>query len=129
MLLEADPLRQHHSQGVIDPSHLMRRLTIGNHVAHGCLYRLQNFDLQPASRFPRLSFAPGELAINVCEFIPSPPIRENRPGELACGLGSHTILKSKRSLPSCTPVFPFAEGCPQRGPFGAHYLYIVILTL
>ncbi len=129
VLFEADPLRQHHPKRVVDPSHLVRRLAIRNHVAHHRLHRLQYFDLQPASRFPRPSFAPAHIAINVCEFIPSPPIRENLPDELPAGLGRHTILKSIHNLPSGTPVFLFAMGFPNVGPLGSNYLYIVSLTM
>src|SRR5206468_152523 len=57
----------------------------------------------------RLPFTPNHLAINICELIPSPPIRKNLPGELAASFGGHTILKSKHGLLSYTPVFRFAE--------------------
>ena len=128
MFLEADPLRQNHSERVVDPSHFVRGLAIRNHVAHHGLHRVQYLDFQPAARFPGPSFAPFHLAIDIREFIPSPPVRENFPGEPAAGLGGHTILKSKHNLLSYTPVFLVAEDS-LRGSFGAYYLYIVSLTL
>src|SRR6266436_4906584 len=109
MLFEADPLRQDHSERVVDPSHFVRWLAVGNHVAHHSFHWLQHFDVEPATRFPRFPFTPSHLAINIYELIPSPPIRKNLPGELAAGFGGHTILKSKHGLLSCTPVFRFAE--------------------
>jgi hypothetical protein len=105
MLFETDPLRQHYSERVVDPTHLVRRLTIRYDVTHNRLHWLQNFDFQPASRFPRPSFAPVQLAINVCKFIPSPPIRENLPGQIPAGLRVHTILKSKHILLFRAPSF------------------------
>ncbi len=106
MLFETDPLRQHDSERVVDPTHFMRWLAIRYDVTHNRLHRLPDFNLQSASRFPRLSFAPVQLAVNVCKFIPPPPVRENLPGELPAGLGVHTILKSKHILLFRTPVFP-----------------------
>jgi hypothetical protein len=118
MFLEADPLRQHHPEGVVDPSYFVRGLAIGDHVAHHGFYWLQHFDVEPASRLPRSSFTPSHLAVNICEFIPSSPIRKNLPGELAAGLGRYTILKSKHNLLSCTPIFRFAEEFPNEGLSG-----------
>lgn len=118
MFFEADPLRQHHPERVVDPSHFVRGLAIRDHVAHNRLHRLRYFDLQPAARFPGLSFAPFHLAIDICEFIPAPPVRENFPGESPAGFGRHTILKSKHNFPSCTPVFPFVLGFPNEGRSG-----------
>ena len=106
LLFEADPLRQHHSERVVDPTYLVRWLTIRYDMAHNRLHRLQNFDFQPASRFPWPSLAPVQLAIDVRKFIPSPPIRENLPSQLPAGLGVHTILKSKHILLFRTPIFP-----------------------
>jgi len=128
MLFETNPLRQHHSERVVDPTHFVRWLTIRYDVTHNRLHRLQDFDFQPASRFPRSSFAPAQSAINVREFIPSPVIRKNLPGELPAGLGGHTILKSKHNLLFRTPVFLQFWGS-QRGSFGAYSLYTVSLTL
>jgi hypothetical protein len=125
---EAHPLRQHHSQRVVNPSHPVRGLAIRNHVADYRSYRLQYFDLQPATGFPGPSFTPFHLAVNICEFIPSPPVGKNIPGEFPAGLGCNTILKSEHNLPSCTPVFLLAEDA-QRGSFVDYYLYIVSLTL
>jgi len=113
MIFEADPLGQYHPEGVVDPSHFVRGLATCDHVTHHGLHRLQYFNLQPASRFPRPSFLPANFSINVCKFIPSPPIRENFPSKLAAGPGRHTILKSKHNLPSCTPVFQYFEGSPE----------------
>ena len=106
MLFETDPLRQHHSERVVDPTHFVRRLTIRYHVTHNRLHWLQNFDFQPASRFPGPSFGPVQSAIDVRKFIPSPPIRESLPNDLPAGLGVHTILKSKHILLFRTPIFP-----------------------
>ena len=128
VLFETDPLRQHDTQRVVDPAHLMRWLTVRYDVTHNRLHWLQDFDFQPASRFPRPSFSPVQLAIDVCEFIPSPVIRKNLPGEFSAGLGGHTILKSKHILLFRTPVFPQFWGS-QREPFGAYSLYTVSLTL
>src|SRR6266849_157051 len=128
MFLEAYSLRQNHPERMVDPSHFVRRLTIGNHVAHDGLYRLSHFDFEPASRLPWSAFTPAHFTINVCEVIPSPPIGENFPSQLFAGLGRHTILKSKHNLLSCTPCFR-NFGIPTRGSFGAYSLYIVSLTM
>src|SRR5438094_7793255 len=110
MLVEVNPLRQNNAERVVDPPASVCGLTIRNDVAHYRFYRLEHFDIQAASGFPRPAFAPVQLAINVCEFIPAPPIRENLPGKLPAGLGGHTILKSKHDLgPQSQPTaFPAA---------------------
>src|SRR5258708_21573706 len=95
MLFEADPLRQDHSERVVDPSHFVRGLAVGNHVTHHCFHWLQHFDVEPASRLPRFPFTPSHLAINICELIPSPPIRKNLPGQRAAVSSRRTILQSK----------------------------------
>lgn len=107
--LEADPLRQDHAERVVDPSHFVRGLAIRNHMAYNRFHRIEHLDVQSAARFPGPSFAPFHLAINIGEFIPSPPIREYFPGELPAGSGRYRILKSKHNLPSCTPVFLIVE--------------------
>ena len=117
LLFETDPLRQYHSERVVDPSHFVPGLAIRNHVTHNGLHRLPYFNLQPASRFPRPSFAPVHVSRDVCKFIPSPPIRENFPGQLPAGLGAHTVLKSKHNLLSHTPVFGYLERS-REGHFG-----------
>jgi hypothetical protein len=129
VFFETDPLCQDHSERVVDPPHFVRWLTIRYDVTHNRLHRLANFDFQPASRFPRPSFAPVQLAINVCKFIPSPPIRENFPGELPAGLGVHTILKSKHNLAVSRSHLSVNFGDPNEVSFGAYYLYTVALTL
>src|SRR5205807_10032642 len=101
---EANPLRQHHAERVVDPSDFVSGLAIRYDVTHHCFYRLEDFDIQAASGFPGPAFAPVHLAINVCKFIPTPPIRENLPAELPAGLSGHTISKSKHDLP--LRIFP-----------------------
>jgi hypothetical protein len=39
-LFEVHPLRQHHAERVVNPSHAVRGLAIRNHVADYRLYRL-----------------------------------------------------------------------------------------
>ncbi len=74
VLFKADPLCQDDTQGVVDPSHFMSRLAIGDDVIYHGPDGLQNLNLQAASGFPRPAFAPAHSAINVCKFIPTPPI-------------------------------------------------------
>src|SRR5439155_1005155 len=78
MLFEADPLRQHDAKRMVDPSHFVRGLAIRDDVAHHGPYRIEYFDIQAASGFPRPPLAPVQLAINVCEFIPAPPVPPRR---------------------------------------------------
>ena len=128
VFFEANPLRQNHAERVVNPPHFVSGLAIGNHMAHGCLHRLQHFDFETAACFPRPSFAPVKFAVNFCEFIPSPPIRENLPGEFFGRLSRYTILKSKHILLFLTPAFP-QFGDPNERSFGAYSLYIVSLTM
>src|SRR6266404_1856775 len=97
---ERDPLRQHDSERMVNPAHFSRGLAVGDHMAHYGLYRLHDFDLQPAARFPRPALSPVELSVDVGKLIPTPPVGENLPDALAPGLGGHTILKSKHDFSS-----------------------------
>ncbi len=73
VLFKADPLGQDDTKGVVDPSHFMSRLAIGDDVIYNGFDGLQDLNLQAASGFPRPAFAPAHSAINVCKFIPTPP--------------------------------------------------------
>ena len=59
-------------------------------------------------RYPSIPRARHSSSLDA-RVIPSPPIRENFPGQLAAGLGGHSILKSKHNLLSYTPVFGYSE--------------------
>src|SRR6266446_935760 len=93
--LEADPLRQHNSERVVNPAHFSLRLAIRDDMAHYGIHRPHDFDLQPAACFPRSAFAPVHLPINVGKFVPTPPVGENLPGPLPAGLGGDALLKSE----------------------------------
>src|ERR1700694_3050976 len=49
---ERDPLRQDHSERVVNPADFSRGLAISDHMAHHGIHRLYDFDLQPAARVP-----------------------------------------------------------------------------
>jgi hypothetical protein len=116
---EADPLRQDHAQGVVDPAHLMRGLAVGDHVADHRFYRLQHFNLQAASRSPRASFAPVQFAVDIRELIPAAPIGEDLPRARAAGPGGHGILKSKHESSSSVPVLGVCWGTSEGVDLGS----------
>jgi len=49
----------------VNPAHFFARVAVGDHMAHYGLYRLHDFDLQPAARFPRPALSPVELSVDV----------------------------------------------------------------
>src|SRR5260370_14301782 len=109
VLFKADPLGQDDTKGVVDPSHFMSRLAIGDDVIYNGFDGLQDLNLQAASGFPRPAFAPAHSAINVCKFIPTPPIRKNLPAHLAPALDVSPTFKPN---PPLLPHPPFIASFP-----------------
>ena len=62
---EVNPLRQHDAERVVDPSHSVRGLAIRDDMTHHGFHWLEHFNIEAASGFPWLAFAPVEVAINV----------------------------------------------------------------